>query len=72
MKRKRYSVEQIVAVVRQHELGGSAADIARKLGNAEQVFYRRKKKYGGWSLGKIMRWDVASNMGAPPRCCHSV
>ena len=32
MKRKRYSVEQIVASVKQHELGTPAADIARKLG----------------------------------------
>ncbi len=44
MKRKRYSVEQIVAAVRQHELGVSAADIARKLRIAEQTFYRWKKR----------------------------
>lgn len=35
MKRKRYSVEQIVAAVKQHELGIPAADISRKLGIAE-------------------------------------
>jgi putative transposase len=38
MKRKRYSVEQIVAAVKQHELGTPAADIARKLGIAEQTW----------------------------------
>jgi putative transposase len=47
MKRKRYSVEQIVAAVKQHELSASAAEIARKLGIAEQTFYRWKKQYGG-------------------------
>ena len=47
MKHKRYSVEQIVAAVKQHELGVSATDIARKLGIAEQTFYRWKKQYGG-------------------------
>ena len=47
MRRKRYSVEQIVAAVKQHELGTSAADISRKLGIAEQTFYRWKKHYGG-------------------------
>lgn len=46
MRRKRYSVEQIVAAVKQHELGTSAADISRKLGIAEQTFYRWKKHYG--------------------------
>ena len=36
MKRKRYSVEQIVAAVKQHELRTLVADIARKLGIAER------------------------------------
>ena len=47
MKRKKYSVEQIVAAVKQHELGTPVADIARKPGIAEQTFYRWKKQYGG-------------------------
>lgn len=52
MKRNRYSVEQIVAAVKQHELGTSASDIARKLGVAEQTFYRWKKQYGGLEPGQ--------------------
>ena len=47
MKRKRYSVEQIIAAVKQHELGTPVAEIARKLGIAEQRFYRWRKEYGG-------------------------
>jgi putative transposase len=38
MKRKRYSVEQIVAAVKQHEMGVSVPELARKLGIAEQTF----------------------------------
>lgn len=38
-----FSVEQIVAAVKQQELGTSAADIGRKLGVADQTFYRWKK-----------------------------
>ena len=53
MKRKRYSVEQIVGAVRQHDLGVSAADIARKLGIAEQTFYRWKKQYGGLEASEV-------------------
>ncbi len=56
MKRKRYSVEQIVASVKRHYLGVSAADIARKLGIAEQIFYRWKKQYGG--LGASEVWEL--------------
>jgi putative transposase len=53
MKRKRYSVVQIVAAVKQHEAGTSAADISRKLGIAEQTFYRWKQQYGGLEPGEV-------------------
>jgi putative transposase len=47
MKRKRYSVEQIVAVLMQAELGMSVSDLIRQVGISEQTFYRWKKQYGG-------------------------
>ena len=52
MKRKRYSVEQIIAAVKQNELGTPVPDIARKLGIAEQTFYRWKKQYGDLDPGQ--------------------
>ena len=45
MKRKRFSTEQIVAVMKQRELGTPAAEIIRKLGIAEQTFYRRSRRH---------------------------
>ena len=47
MKRKRFSVEQIVAVLKQAELGLPVADLIRHVGISEQTFYRWKKKYSG-------------------------
>lgn len=44
MKRKRFSVEQIVAVLKQAELGMAVADIIRQVGISEQTFYRWKKQ----------------------------
>ncbi len=35
MKRKRFSVEQIVAVLKQEELGTPVTDLIRKVGVAE-------------------------------------
>lgn len=32
MKRKRFSEEQIIAVLREHDAGAKAADLARKYG----------------------------------------
>ena len=48
MKRKRYSVEQIVAAVKQQELGTPVTDIVRKLRVAEQTFYRWKSSTEVW------------------------
>ena len=45
MKRSRFSVEQIVAVLKQAELGMPVADVIRKIGISEQTFYRWKKQY---------------------------
>ncbi len=47
MKRKRFSVEQMVAVVKEAEPGTPVADLIRKVGISEQTFYRWKKVYGG-------------------------
>ena len=40
MKKKRFSVEQIVAVLKQAELGVPVAEVIRKVGISEQTFYR--------------------------------
>lgn len=47
MKKKRFSVEQIVTVLKEAELGTPVADLIRKVGISEQTFYRWKKVYGG-------------------------
>jgi len=49
VKRKRFSVEQIVATLKQIELGLSIAQAARQLGISEQAIYRWKKQYRVWS-----------------------
>jgi len=46
VRRSRFSVEQIVAALKQVELGMTPADLCRKLGISEQTFYRWKKQYG--------------------------
>ncbi len=53
MKRKRSSVEQIVAVLKQAELGMSIADLTRQVGISEQTFYRWKKQYAGMQSDQV-------------------
>jgi putative transposase len=47
VRKSRFSVEQIVAVLKQVEMGMPVADVTRQLGISEQTFYRWKKAYGG-------------------------
>ena len=53
MKRKRFSVEQIVAVLKQAELGMPVADLIRHVGISEQTFYRWKKQYAGLQSDQV-------------------
>lgn len=46
MKRKRFSVEQITAVLQQATQGVPIGDLCRRVGISEQSFYRWKKEYG--------------------------
>ena len=55
MKKKRYTEEQIAFALRQHESGTPVAEIVRKLGIAEQTFYRWKKQYGGMDRDHVKR-----------------
>ena len=47
MKKSRYTEEQIAFALKQAELGTPVEDVCRKLGIAEQTFYRWKKRYAG-------------------------
>jgi putative transposase len=53
VKRKRFSVEQIVAVLKQAELGMPVADVIRQTGISEQTFYRWKKQYAGMQSDQV-------------------
>lgn len=53
MKRKRFSVEQIVGVLKQVEVGVPVAEVIRKAGISEQTFYRWKKQYVGLESDQV-------------------
>jgi putative transposase len=53
MKRKRFSVEQIVAIVKQAEMGMPVAELIRRVGISEQTFYRWKKQFTGLEIDQV-------------------
>ena len=55
MKRKRYSEEKIISILKEHEAGVPASEIIRKHGIANGTLYRWKSKYGGMDVCEAKR-----------------
>ena len=55
MKRKRSTEEQIIGVLREHDLGAKTPDLCRKHGISEATFYNCKSKFGGLDVSEARR-----------------
>jgi putative transposase len=55
MKRARFTEEQIIGVLKEHEAGAKTADLARKHGVSEATLYNWKAKYGGLEVSEAKR-----------------
>ena len=55
MKRIRFTEEQIIAVLREHDAGAKTADLARKHGISEATLYNWKARYGGMDVSDAKR-----------------
>jgi putative transposase len=50
MKRKRFTEEQIITILKEHEAGMRVQDLVRKHNVSEQSIYRWKSKFGGMEV----------------------
>jgi len=50
MKRSRFSEEQIIGILKEHQAGMSAAELCRKHGISDATFYKWRSKYGGMEV----------------------
>lgn len=55
MKKSRYSEEQIIAMLKEHEAGVKTGDLCRKHGVAPATFYHWKAKYSGMGVNEARR-----------------
>ena len=55
MRRKRHYEEKTISILKKHEAGALAADLARRPGVAENTIYRRTSKYGSMDVSNSRR-----------------
>ena len=55
MVRKRYTEEQIIAVLREGEAGAKVTDLCRKYGISDATYYNWKARYAGLTVSELKR-----------------
>ena len=57
MKKKRFTEEQIIGILREQEVGAKATDLARKYAVSQTTLYNWKAKFGGMEVSeaKLLR-----------------
>jgi len=64
MKRTRYSEEQIIGNLTEHEAGAKCADLCRRHGMSEGTFYNWKARYGGMTVSDAKRLKALEDENA--------
>ncbi len=55
MKRKRFSEEQIIGILKEHEAGVSVVELCRKHGVSDASIYKWKARFGGMDVSEAKR-----------------
>lgn len=64
MKRNRFSEEQIIGILKEHEAGVPVADLCRKHGVSNASIYKWKAKYGGMDVSEAKRLKTLEDENA--------
>ena len=55
MKRSRFTEEQIIEILKEHEAGVSVSDLCRKHGVSDTSIYKWKARFGGMDVSEAKR-----------------
>ena len=71
MKRSRFSDEQIIGVLREHDAGAKVSELCRKHGMSSATFYAWKAKYGGMDVSDAKRLKALEDENAKLKRLHA-
>ena len=63
MKARKYTEEQIIAVLREAEAGARVVDLCRKYGMSDATYYNCKAKYAGLTVSELKRLKRLASPG---------
>ncbi len=64
MKKKRFTEEQIIGILREQEAGAKVADLAHKHAVSEATLYNWKAKFGGMDVSEAKRLKALEDENA--------
>ncbi|CAK7262000.1 Insertion element ISR1 uncharacterized 10 kDa protein A3 (plasmid) [Shinella sp. WSC3-e] len=64
MKRSRFSDEQIIGILKEHQAGLSVVELCRKYGVSDATFYKWRSKYGGMDVPEAKRLKALEDENA--------
>ena len=64
MKRSRFTEEQIIGILKEHESGVPTAEVCRKYGISSATFYKYKAKYGGMEVSDAQKLKALEDENA--------
>lgn len=61
MKRSRFTEQQIIGILKEHQAGLSASQLCRRHGISDATFYNWRSTYGGMEVSEaVPRWWSAT------------
>ena len=67
MRRSRFSDDQIIGILKEHQAGLSAVELCRKYGVSDATFYKWRSKYGGMDVSEAKRLKSLEEENGKPK-----